>query len=629
MPEPEQFNAKDARSKLDPMMAVYFDNIENSSVPLLGDNEINLAWKFSSPDVFPNLKWFIENYTWATNTQKMRYVSDPVIAGQTHLGIWRQVNIRELKRTELGTEFYYLILTLRKGFIETIITGSGTELSIDWTEARLDNSKQFPPGSCTTNPGGNTESRYFIIKWNNVSPLCLEKIEKEISNFTQQTVDTFSPTIKGEELPTGLHRLSTASTIEQDGSGTVVVTLCSPEFTLSGFQTWLTHKQTSLTYYWDVPRAIAQALIDTEKALGKSCVPSYNSTEGLVDLVVYTKDINTSSLLNVVLTDICDYTLYGDFYWGVSNPNIYACPTYVAGVTYSKDIGDNGDGSYDIIIRSRKARYRYYGIRQTLESISTERYTVLQMNVTTETVPDISTIPQGTIYRQSRSPNDDCSSNFETSFDQGIETSIAEMKVVGSGVEDSYIYVNRNRTTVLPAVDGIEGKIYRVTNELNDFNLFDSTRQTQVSKPVEIYTTFNTTYGQGWVRVFRNLPIATLNGYLTGLPVNPGISISINADLTYDGNLTYRPNALTAGAGFATNADWQSIELQYDYTHNKVYKYVWHNYRKLFAVRQDAANAMDNGYKCGDDAKPREMNGLWEAVYATQPTVTQTEIVIP
>ena len=742
MAEPFQYNVADARDNLRELDAFYFDNLENTDQVMLGDSEINLAWKISTPDKVPTLRWFLENYTWPTNADKQRSVVDPVVKGNPVIGIWRQVNVRDMKRTEQGQEFFYVILTLRKGYIETLLDA---EDELDWSEARVEQVRQLPAGTCTANPGGSTVSEFVICKWNNISPYKVEAIKTEIEGLDSST---FAPVIRGEAYGSNFHRLYVADNIETDGSATISLLLATPQFTLTGFQTWATHKQTSVTYHWDVPRAIAQVLIDVEQGLGKSVVPSYNPTQGLVDIVVYVKDFSGASITGITLVDMCDYTMYGSLYWGVSDPDLYACPSYAPGLVYYKDISDNGDGSYDVSIRTRKARFRNYPLRQSLESVMTERYEHLQMNVTTEDVPDISSIPVGTIYRQSRNPNDDCSSTYDTSYDRGIEltvdqTAIANTKfetdyektirntasvqtassaigyiyrvnnsindfdlyditmqtrkavnvdqserrtsssafvndyetiernnaapisvadqtpgtiivadnnlndfglydnverkkvavkveeerlrTLSSSVAEQYSRNTKNDTAPITTVDGVEARIYRVSYNLNDFKLYDSTEQVLMSKPIELYYPIYTRQGAGWKRVFRNLPNSTLQTRLADLPTDGSTSISINDDSTYDGQMGYSPT--NGGSSFANsvgNAYWISKEYVYDATRKKVYTYWYPNYRLFFAIRQDAANAMHGQHKCGEDSKPRYEHGLWEAQYATAPTVTAT-----
>ena len=861
MADPQQYNVALAREKLRALDAFFFENMENTEQLLIGDAEVNIAWKVSTPEAIPNLRYYLDNYTWATNPTKQRWIVDPQIKEVPLLGTWRQVNVRDIKRTEKGTEFYYVILTLRKGYIRTLVT----ETVVDYSEARLEQCRQMPAG----NDGATPVSEFIILKWNNVSPDKVDAVKGELEALE---ADTFAPVIRGETLGTAFHRLYVASNIETDGSATISMLLAKPEFTLTGCQTWATAKQSTVTYHWDVPRRIAQALIETLKGTGKSVVPSYNPAQGLVDIVEYARDYTAfGSITGTVLADLCDYTMYGDLYWGVSNPNSYTCPVYVPGVMYYKDFSDNGDGSYDVSIRSRKARYRNYDLRQSMESALTERYERIQMSVTSEAVPDISTVPAGSLYRQQRTPNDDCSSTYDTSYDRGMpktvtlkliqssafedvyesvdrnkatvadttnhvdgyiyvmnpqmndfgiydttnrirkakestlgrnasissgfeidyertlrntatvltapasvqgfiyrvdnekndfgiydaretvraavygemtrsmstsskfeidyarivrnsasviiapaqtngyiyrirnnfndfkmydadedvrqgvyaeigshqvsssafsddydrtvrnstsiitalaqvagsiytvdsstndfglydgqeraklakEVDTGRIRTLSSGVSEVYQRVVRNKADILDTTSGVETYIYKTSNDVNDFRLYDAGEQVIKSKPVELYHTFSTNYGTGWIRVFRNLPIATLEARLDALPINPHISIQIQDDLTYDGTLMYSPGSNNSATTFSgADAYWVSNDLVYDSTRRKVYKYSYPNYRKFYAIRQSAANAMNNAFKCGENDKPRYEHGLWEAVYATEPEVT-------
>ncbi len=802
MADPKDFNVEDAREKLKALDAFLFDNMENTDQLLLGDAEINIAWRLSTPDALPDLRYYIENYTWTTNAKPQRYVVDPEIKGEPIKGTWRQAYVRDFKRVEQGVDFYYLILALRKGYIETLLVSG----AFNWSEARLEQDRQLP---ATTSPGSTTVSEFLIVKWNNISPYKIDAVKAEIET---QDANAFHPVIRKEDLGANFHRLYVASNIETDGSGTISLLLAQPEFTLQCFQAYGTDKSTTVTYYWDVPRTLAQGVISALALIGVSTIPSYNPTQGLVDIVAYKRDFTEGSITGLTLQSTCAFTMYGDLYWGTTSPNNYTCPTYAPGYMYYKDVNNNGDGSYDVIIRTRKANYRNYATMQTYESPLMERYERSQMSVTTQAVPSIDVNLPGFIYRQNLTPNDDCASNYDTSYDKAIanmesirlvrstllediyetvyhnyatadnstphvagyiyafnsnmnnfgvydntgqirkakaatvaihqtatnlfevdyekisrnsssvviapdhvvgfiyrasnnltdfatydasemtkkavevdiptrcvsetafvydyeriernhaavlqaspntpgyiyvansdangfglydnterfkvskEVDTGRRCVLSSGAKEVYDRIIRNKASVLDITTGIPGYIYRAMNDLNDFKVYDVSEQIIKSTPIELYHVFNTSYGQGWIRVFRNEPLATLNGWLDDLPYNPHISIQIQDDLTYDGTLMYSPGAINSATTFSgASANWISNDFVYDSTRKKVYKYSYHNYRQFFAVRQDAADAMNNGFRCTENDKPRYEHGLWEAVYATTPTVTAAD----
>jgi hypothetical protein len=621
MAEPSEFNVADARDKLRKLDAFFYDNLENTDQVMLGDSEINLAWKVSAPDQVPHLRWFLENYTWDSNTVECKYVDDPIVKGSAVLGRWRQAYVRDLKKNEKGQDIYYIILTLRKGYIESLVTAS----VLDYSEARVDQVRQLPAGTCTTNPGGTTASDFVILKWNNISPYKVETIKDQIEALAP---DTFSPVIRGESYGTNMHRLYISSSIETDGSATINLLLASPEFTLTGFQTWQTNKQTNITYHWDVPRTIAQALINTEQGRGKSVIPSYNPTQGLVDIVVYTKDFTTSSVTGITLVDMCDYSITGNLYWGVYDPNnaAYACPAYSSGLTYFKDVSNNDDGTYDISIRVRKARYRNYPLRQSMESVMLERWEHLQLNVSDESVPDISSATRGYIYRQSRNPNEDCSSNYDTSYDRGILFVMGREAVLSSAANNQYQGISKNNADTVKVSEQEPSYIYRVDNSVNEYGLYDSVEQVIMSKEMQAYARFMTRTGAyGWIRPFRNLKQSTLHSLIEALPPDPSISISINDDFTYSGQLAYDPSrSASSGESFVgSDAHWESNDFKYDTASGKKYKITCTQYRKFFWARGDAASAMDTHYGNDDKNLPALKHGLWEAVWTSEPVVTE------
>lgn len=478
MAEPQEYNIADCKEKLKGLDAFFYENMENTDQVLLGDSELNIAWKVSAPDLIPPLRYFLENYTWHTNTEKQKWIENPEIRGKVVEGKWRQAFVRDVKRTEKGTEIYYIILTLRRGYITTLLASASAAQPI-WTEARLEQDRQMPGG---TSPGSTTASEFLIVKWNNVSPDKVDTIKGELEGLD---ADGFAPEIRGQSYGTSFHRLYVASGIEDDGSGTITMLLAQPEFSLASFQSYGTSRYSDVDYYWDVPRKLAQAIITAAVATGKSVIPSYNQSQGLVDLVIYTRDYTGEAISNTHLASTCDYDVYGWLYWGISNPASYNIENdYSQGNMYTREVQSNGDGSYDVFIRRRVARARDYGLNQTLESILTERYELIQLNVkTASTVVSLASVPAGTIYRRNITPNDDCTGTYTTTYDYGVYAHVPATMSMSHAFEDAYDRIVRNASVPVGVSEYVQGCIYQGSPTLNDFGLYDLNERIRLGRP--------------------------------------------------------------------------------------------------------------------------------------------------
>jgi hypothetical protein len=198
------------REILDSKHAILIREINDSSVPLVGDAEINRGWELSVPDYSSNMREFLETYTDTKYTEPQKWVDDPVASNEAFSGRWRLAYTRRLRRPNPeGVEVDYMVQTLRKGYIESLgVTGTST--SPDWSEARLGDSRDLPAGTEATLTGGNTVENYINIVWNNISPYNIEAIKTFLNGLS---ADTFAPTIRTQSIGSNWHRLFTASKI--------------------------------------------------------------------------------------------------------------------------------------------------------------------------------------------------------------------------------------------------------------------------------------------------------------------------------------------------------------------------------------------------------------------------------
>ena len=322
--------------------AVPFNNMELLGVPLLGDLDIVRGWEEIEIDDVPTLMYCLELYTSAKNAEAntpLKYVDDPMINSEVFSGRFRAASLH--RRTTGNGDLSTIVQVLRRGYITSLVTAS----VLDWSEARLENGKDLPAGTNATNPGGTTTENYVLVKWPNVSP---DHVRTIVASINALAPASFNPTIRSQSYGTGFHRIYTTHEIEDDGSATIILLLASPEYRLTGFRSWFGGDQEEITYLWNVPKELAQAVIDAGKGVGKSIIPSYSSQSGLVDLVIYSRELLGRSLLGVLTESNCDSYTMSSFYMGTYYPALYVIPQSTdPGFSYRKRIGDNADTAQD------------------------------------------------------------------------------------------------------------------------------------------------------------------------------------------------------------------------------------------------------------------------------------------
>jgi hypothetical protein len=497
---------------------------------LTSDEELTLEWpNFKVPAGLRKaaINWLYENYV---------YLQDPVIGGKPHSGRYRSVNADV-------AEGGYLRLTLRKGYITSLVADS----TLDWTEARLMDAKGYVAGVADIysiyNTGANEPENYVTAIWPNISPSHVETIKASIEGLS-----SFDPTIKGQSYGTGLHRLHVDSRIEEDGSATIVLFMASPEFCLKGMSDWETKRSRTATFYWNVPKELAQGLIEFHKARGASCTPSYNGEKGLVDIVVYEKVYQETILKSIVTMQNCDATEYTDMYLGVYDYSLYNPMSPPAGVTYFRDVNANDDGSYDIIFKMRVRSLREYPFRrvadQTLQYI--DQYAI---KGSLDDGPEFESIP-GTIYRKRIDIRDDCSRDVEidAAVDRHYEKTFTSTRTRFSAGA-TLIIRNASDAPTLPSEMAGSG-IYRVSLSMADNGLYDGSMEYLygTNDGAAYFRHRSTMFRDGQSILYKSWPTSITAPVATGTGVY-SVSQSLGDDGLYDGLLQYE-NGTNAGAAY-------------------------------------------------------------------------------
>lgn len=316
---------------------------EVTMVPLRDDGEVKRCWTESVTDRYTDLLDFLTIFTSAKNTAPQYWVDDPLIDGEKLLGKWRgayNVAVVEQPYPDAPKKLV-IVQTLRRGYITQLVTGT----SIDWSEARLVNVFDAV-GNATS--GSDNPEQYVVVEWRGVCP----KLSRSIINTFPDTSDltVYIPEIKGEKIGTGYYKLHAEDKIEEDGSATITLYLANPRFSITSYTGWLTERSTDVTYHWNVPKTLAQTVVEGAKAKGVSVQCSYQQGQALVDIIIYARNSVSASLETQKNAEACYYSQYVSYYWGYAEALIPPLPAKAVGKYYTRQLSRNDDGTYDAVI---------------------------------------------------------------------------------------------------------------------------------------------------------------------------------------------------------------------------------------------------------------------------------------
>ena len=530
-------------------------------------------------------------------------ISDFKSEYKTYGGTWRSVEIVATKESEKGG---HIEQTFAHGYLETLLTGS----DLDWTEARSLTRKSLvagPTDNSYTSPatGDDTTEEYLTAIWPNCSPYKAEAMLAEINAFA---ASSYAPVLRGETYSTGWHRIFSGYELAEDGSATITMYLAHPEFSIDTYEGWLTEKQASITYHYNVPKELAQTIVDNYKAKGIRASSTYN--DGLCNLIVVAKSLAGSTLDVGTTAYSCDSQSYERLYLSIEYPSLYTVPDPEAGMTYGRRVSSNGDGTYDVKLESTYRQERSYPDRESEVSALSDTSVYRQFGVTgTGAIPDISTPTQGRTYRQNITIRPDCSKDIETNttdsrngkipfrsdsttfrtgesiiyrnsksvieappatgsgqysvqqqanqdgtydavllYQYGTNTGHYKHEGLNSGLLERDNVIYKARTSGISAPASGQGAIYRADNSLREDGLYDANLSYEKSNAVALYrTAASTPFSITRGAIYRNS-----RSVIDAPPTDSGIyrvTEQINDDGTYDVDVTY---VYSTGAGEAT-----------------------------------------------------------------------------
>ena len=430
----------------------YAERVRVTDAALVGDEEIVRRWPEIGQGYLSRCMTALKLFTDAKNSTAKSWVENPVCGRETFPGIYRVVTVDvDVQKSGLKG----IIQTLRKGWAQIPV----------WTEARLLEEESGPSNNVSDSgavPASDNPTRFLKIKFPNCDPGKVEAIASSLGG-----VSTYSNVvIRGESYSGTWNTVWVATKLEDDGSGTVTLYLALGQYNIKSYDNFGTEREQDIFYVYDCPKNEAQTIIDAWKAkypVGSSATTNYSRSNGLVDLVLrrrtdtdFEADFGTTGL-------DCRYTETQTAIFGTANDKAYPIPAvdHDAGISYTRTVRSNGNGSFDIILTKREVRYRDIDglvVEQTGDSETTQRQ---QLGLTDEEVEPMEEEP-GAIKTQRVEVRDDCSRDVTTNTEIGKEQVTTEKTVAQSYEEETtettYQYAE------LPPPTKETGKIKTVRN---------------------------------------------------------------------------------------------------------------------------------------------------------------------
>lgn len=405
----------------------YAERVRVTDAALVGDEEIVRRWPEIGQGYLSRCMTALKLFTDAKNSTAKSWVENPVCGRETFPGIYRVVTVDvDVQKSGLKG----IIQTLRRGWAQTPV----------WSEARLLEEEAGPANDVADSgavPASDNPTRFLKIKFPNCDPGKVEAIASRLGG-----VSTYSNVvIRGESYSGTWNTVWVATKLEDDGSGTVTLYLALGQYNIKSYDNFGTEREQDIFYVYDCPKNEAQTIIDAWKdkyPVGSSATTNYSRSNGLVDLVLrrrtdtdFEADFGTTGL-------DCRYTETQTAIFGTADDKAYPIPAvdHDAGISYTRTVRSNGDGTFDVILTKREVRYRDINglvVGQTGDSETIQRQ---QLGLTDEEVADMEEEP-GAIKTQSVEVRDDCSRDVTTNTETGKEQVTTEKTVARSYEEET------------------------------------------------------------------------------------------------------------------------------------------------------------------------------------------------
>ena len=403
--------------------AKYAERVRVTDAAALGDEEIVRRWPQIGEGYLSKCLTALSLFTDSKNSKPQLWVKDPVVGRETFPGIYRVVTV-DVDVQKPGLKG--IIQTLRKGFAET---PQWTEARIERKIAALSNTVGVSGISGTTS---DPVDQVFEILFPNCSPLAIESIASALRTGNYAS----GITVRGETHSGAWHVLSVSTKIEEDGSATATLRLATPQYTITAYDDYGLDRAMDVHYVMDVPKDQAQGIVSAWKsanAVGASATVSYSRDQKLVDIILRkTAAVEDGFDIGLSAAD-CRYTESETIYLNVAMADAYpiVAPTDGGGISYTRNVTRNINGTWDITIKARTIRYRDSGAITVEESAAQTTAQRQQLGLTYET-PQAVVSTEGAIVSQRVEIRDDCSKDITTTTETGKPLVTTEKTVARS-----------------------------------------------------------------------------------------------------------------------------------------------------------------------------------------------------
>lgn len=435
-------------------------------VPVNGDAEITRRWENIAEGYLSRCLQALAEFTDEKNPSPMRYVVDPEVDREKFPGIYRQVTLDvDVQKPGLRG----IIQTLRKGWAKTA----------NWDEARLLECKYGAANDVNVPGIGNTQSdnpiRFARILFPNCAQDSLTAIARELASRT-----TYSDLNVGGNLLAGEWRtIYAGEKLNEDGSGSVELFIGRIQYVLQAYDNFGTERTYDVYYLYDVPRPAAQGIMDswkTQNPKDSSATASYSRSNDSVDIILR-KKASEESRHDAGSVDIdCRYSRIMVMYLGCASANDHPIPNNVGdGISYSRTVRPNGDGTFDITIVRQVVRPRNIEnlvIEQTAEETVFQRQ---QLGLTSQPMASMAEEP-GKIKTQSVEVRDDCSRDVKTNTSVG-KPQESRRVIVAPGMREVVIE-KTYQTSALPEPTKEDGHIRTAETSASKYPNRVNTRET-------------------------------------------------------------------------------------------------------------------------------------------------------
>jgi hypothetical protein len=448
----------------DGVLRRYIDNVQHQSI----DTLVSFLERFGD----------VSNYD-ADATIAWSFVAGPWVDNTPRAGNWRlrRVSVEKVDaQGRVGSDGtnWRIVQELSEGFLT----------ALDRDDARLVESRHMS-GDTATNAGGE---HYITLEWVGVDPDTMHALaRKKVTTadvaklwYRRQANDGL---LKRVRLEGTWHHLASQSATAEDGSGTVRWLLADPEYVLTGYSDWLGARQTLRSYYWNVPEALAQGIMNAAKAKGVSAsAMRYDAERGLIDLVIDALDLTGETIAGVNVGENCDATEYASFAFAGGNSAALPIPGSIpAGTSYDRNLTINGDGSYNIVLRWKVRKYRNiteYGAEFRADQDTARKE---WKGVTTQDLSGDLIEIAGKVVRVQRNVREDCSVDVvrDTITPAKLETGFVEFDTPDG---TAGVYAGQNlsiaeKDVIIGTIDGKAALNFNtsVSPRKNEFGLWDVT----------------------------------------------------------------------------------------------------------------------------------------------------------